>query len=97
MKKEKYVYLTNNEDFENSMPIKKEYYEEHAIEYPDRYPCIVKIFEFGGVEGYAVHADVIHNKSDFVLQNGKLYKRTKREYLFQGDDLFLECKEKREG
>lgn len=97
MKKEKYVYLTNNEDFENSMPIKKEYYEEYFINYPEKYPCIVQILEFNGTEGHAIYCSVVDNESDFVFQNGKLYKRTTREHLFQGDDLFLECKEKREG
>lgn len=67
-----YVYIKNKEEFEKKHP----YNKDKITHYPSVYPCILSIgFEDAGLMGTFYEIDIIEDISDFIYQNGSLYKR----------------------
>jgi hypothetical protein len=89
-----YIYLKSKQDFINEMPFTgKEAFEEHVDKYPSAYPCILEFEDFSCNEGgYAFHIEIIEDMSDFIYQNGNLYKIDKESsFIYQDGTLYKKC------
>lgn len=67
-----YTYIKNKEEFEKEYPYKK----ERITSYPSLYPCILSVeHKDAGLMGDFYEVDIIEDLSDFIYQDGCLYKK----------------------
>ena len=88
-----YTYLTSKEDFEKEIPFTdKEAYDEHVEKYPSVYPCILEFEDQCSEFGFQFHIEIIEDMSNFIYQNGNLYKLdTKSSFIYENGSLYKKC------
>lgn len=89
----KYTYLKNRYDFENEMPFDYEEFDKYIEKYPSVYPCILEfeVYDLHSPDGPVIHIEIIEDTSDFVYQNGNLYKLDKSDFICQNGCLYKKC------
>ena len=88
-----YTYIQCLEDFKKAMPFKGEYaFDMYVNEYPSQYPCVLEFADLSNSEnGYVYHIEIIHDMSNFRYLDGKLYKKSKSDFIYTDKSLFIEC------
>lgn len=67
-----YAYIKNKEQFEEEYP----YDKDRIANYPSVYPCILSVeYKDAGLMGNFYDVYIIEDLSDFIYQDGFLYKK----------------------
>lgn len=87
-----YIYLTSLEDFKKAIPFSENTFGTCFHEYPSQYPCVLEFADFSNPEsGHDFHIKIINDMSNFRYLNGKLYKKSKSDFIYTDKSLFIEC------
>lgn len=87
-----YTYLKNEEDFENQMPFNYKAFDEYIEKYPNIYPCILKFSDDSSNEaGYSFDIEIIEDISEFIFENGCLYKLDRSDFILRDGSLYKKC------
>ena len=71
-----YTYLRNKEDLDHEIPFSnKDLFDKYVGKYPTKYPCILEFEDYSSDDQYHYHFNIIHDMSNFIYQNGYLYKK----------------------
>lgn len=94
-----YIYLENEEAFENDRPFKgsltstcKETFINEFIMPPTSYPCVIEFEDYSSAEnGYSFHIKIVKDMSKFLYQDGSLYKIDDEDFIFKDGKMFRKC------
>lgn len=94
-----YIYLESEENFENDRPFKgsltstcKETFINECIMPPLSYPCVIEFEDYSSAEnGYSFHIEIVKDMSQFLYQDGSLYKIDDKDFIFKDGKIFRKC------